>query len=633
MALIDLTGDIVYVNLGSRQITRERCPEEILAHYLGGRGLTVRLLLEHLSGSVMPLDPENVLVISSGLLSGSRMITTGRVHLGARSPLTGLIGCSNGGGKFGADLKRCGILALVVTGKADEPLFINIKDNRITLEKAASLWGLPTGEARSRIFEAVGDNRASVILIGPAGENLSSLACVATDIGHAAGRTGMGAVMGSKNLKAVVARSTGNSRVKSSADATASVKRYLASLRELPGWEGWVMDGSSADVSWTDQMGASGAKNFSSVCFEGVETACGSHFRDILVKHRGCYNCPIRCRALVKIDQGRHRGYTGDRGEYEPLSSWGPRCGNADGHESIYLLNKCDDYGIDNKGAGNLVAFAMDLYERGILTKEDTGGLELTWGNMEAAKTLLDEIVCRSTPLGDLLSRGIKEAAAAIGGEAEQYAFHVKGLSLSIMDPRGFKATGLGYAVSSRGGDFSYVYAKPEFSYSPEQAFKAYGSEKASDRLLEEGKPRMVKECICANAVIDSLGICKIPELGMLLDFDLNIAAGIVSDFSGEKISGAELLKIGERIVNAERLLNFRFGATGVDDSLPEKFTTEPIAEGPCKGSVINLESMLQEYYRLMGWSSDGVIGPVKLEELGLTRFSTGPAQPGSEGG
>jgi aldehyde:ferredoxin oxidoreductase len=632
MALTDLNGDLVHVNLSTRQITREPCPEEVLRHYLGGRGLTVRALLEHLPASVNPLSPENMLVIAAGLLSGSRMITSGRVHIGARSPLTGFIGCSNGGGKFGAELKACGILALLVVGKAEEPVFLNIRDDRVTIEEAASLWGLPTVEGSGRLREAIGDDRASVIIIGPAGENLGPLACVITDSGHAAGRTGMGAVMGSKNLKAVAARKTTSSGGRAPAEAAAAVKRYIAALRALPSWEGWTMDGSSADVSWTDRMGASGAKNFNEVTFEGVESACGSHYRDIIVRHRGCYNCPIRCRALVQIDRGRHVGFSGDRGEYEPLSSWGPRCGNTDGLESIYLLNRCDEYGIDNKGAGSLVAFAMDLYEKGILTKEDTGGLELNWGNMKAAEALLDEIVYRRTPLGELLSRGVKEAAAAIGRGAERYAYHVKGLSLSIMDPRGFKATGLGYAVSSRGGDFSYVYAKPEFAYTPEQALEAYGSEKAADRLSEEGKPRMVKECIFANAVIDALGICKIPELGMLLDFNLDIAAQIVSAFSGEECSGSDLLFIGERIVNAERLLNFRFGAGGRDDTLPEKFTSEPIAEGPCRGSMVKLEPMLQEFYGLMDWDSDGVIEPAKLRELDLDQFSEGPTQSGLEG-
>lgn len=631
MAFVDFTSDLVWLDLTAERIVRQPCPEDVLRDYLGGRGLVARLLMEHLPASVEGLDPENLLVVSAGLLGGSRMITAGRVHIGARSPLTGLIGCSNGGGHFGAELKNCGILALIVTGKATKPVFVNIKGKEITIEDAAPLWGVLTGEARGRIRETVGDDRAAVMLIGPAGESLSPLGCIITDGGHAAGRTGMGAVMGSKNLKAVVARSTQSSGPNPPPQAVAAVKEYTAALRALPSWKEWSTVGSSASVSWTDQMGASGAKNFSAVTFEGVRTACGSGFADFITRYRGCYNCPIRCRAEVQIDRGRHRGFIGDRGEYEPLSSWGPRCGNADGFESIYLLNRCDEYGIDSKGAGNLVAFAMDLYGKGLLTKEDAGGLELTWGSARAMETLLEDIVFRRSPLGVLLSRGMRAAAAAIGSGAEQLSYHVKGLSLSIMDPRGFKATGLGYAISSRGGDFSYVYAKPEYAYTPEQALEAYGSEKAADRLSEEGKPQMVRECICANAVIDSLGICKIPEFGMLLDFNLEAAAQILTAFTGENYSGHDLHKIGERVVNAERLLNFRFGATGKDDTLPDKFIIEAVADGPCKGAIVDLQFMLQEFYRLMGWSEDGSVGAEKIRELGLAEYLPGPDPPDRE--
>lgn len=467
-----------------------------------------------------------------------------------------------------------------------------------------------------------------MLLIGPAGENLSPLACIMTDVGHAAGRTGMGAVMGSKNLRAVVVRKMDSLKRDVPEAAVAAVKNYIARLKSLPCWEMWTTSGSSGWLKWTDAQGASGAKNYGQVTFEGVETACGSHYRDLVVKHHACYNCPIRCRAFVRIDRGRHEGFVGDRGEYEPLSSWGLRCGNADGLESIYLINMCDEYGLDSLGTGNVVAFAMDLYDRGILTGEDTGGLELTWGKEEAMEELIRQIAGRSTWLGDTLSQGVKRAAEIIGRGAEEYAYHVKGLSITIMDPRGFKGTGLGYAVSSRGGDFGYVYAKPEYTYTPQQALQAYGTEKAADRLAEEGKPAMVRQCMLACAVIDSLGICKIPEFGMLLDFDVKAAAAVLSAFAGGEFAPELLMKIGERIVNAERLLNFRFGAAGRDDTLPKKFLVEPIAEGPCKGSVVRLEPTLKEFYALMGWDEDGSIPVSKQRELGLEELAAGPALP-----
>lgn len=613
-----LAGDLVHVNLTTGEIKRKPWPEDVIKAYLGGRGLADYILLKYLSRSVEPLAPENILVFSPGLLSGTRMITAGRLHISARSPLTGFLGSSNGGGTFAAELKACGILSLIVTGRAEKPVFINVRGEQVTIEDATSVWGLKTHEARRKLKELAGDNQARVILIGPAGENLSALGCVVTDVGHAAGRTGMGAVMGSKNLKAVVARKTASFNREVPEEAVRAVKEYIEKLKSLPCWEEWTTTGSSTSVSWTDRLGACGAKNFRQVTFEGIETACGSAYRDLLLKHHSCYNCPIHCRAFVRIDRGRHAGFVGDRGEYEPLSMWGPRCGNPDGLESIYLCNLCDEYGIDSMETGSVVAFAIDLFERGILTKEDTEGLELTWGNARAMEEMVHRMANRRTWLGDVLTQGIKQAAEIIGRGAEKYAYHVKGLSLPIMDPRGFKGSGLGYAVASRGADFCHVYAKPEYAFTPEQALAAYGTEKVADRLSEEGKPLLVKQCLCANAVIDSLGICKIPEFAMLLDFDLTEAAKVLSAFAGVEITGEQLLKIGERIINAERLFNFRFGATGSDDTLPGKFLTEPVPEGPCKGSVVHLEPMLKEFYSLMGWNENGSVGEAKKSELGL---------------
>jgi len=615
--LMGLTGDLVFVDLTTREITRQPCPEEVAHSFLGGRGLADYILLKQCAPTVEPLAPDNVLILAAGLLSGSRMITTSRLHLAARSPLTGLIGTSNGGGYFAAELKACGILALIIAGKAAHPVYLNIRDGRVSIEDASSLWGLTTDKARRKLKEMVGDELAKLIVIGPAGEKLAALGCVVTDAGHAGGRTGLGAVMGSKNLKAVVARKAGPFQRDAAETATRAVKDYLAKLKALPCWETWTTIGS-ANLTWTDEQGASGAKNFNQVTFEGIKTACGTHYQDLVVKHHSCYNCPVHCRAWVRINEGRYSGFVGDRGEYEPLSSWGPRCGNADGLASIYLVNLCDEYGIDSLGTGNIVAFAMDLFARGILTKEDTGGLELAWGNVEAMEALLHQIANRSTRLGDILAQGMRRAAGIIGRGAEKYAYHVKGLSMTIMDPRGFKGSGLGYAVSARGADFGFVYAKPEYAYTPEQALQAYGTAKAADRLSEEGKPQMVRQCLCANAAVDALGICKIPEFSMMLDFDLQEAAKILSAFTGAEYSGEDLLKIGERIVNAERILNFRFGATGQDDTLPAKFLTEPVPAGPCQGSVVNLEPMLKEFYRLMGWNADGSVSEGKKQELGL---------------
>ncbi|MCF8075592.1 MAG: aldehyde ferredoxin oxidoreductase family protein [Desulfotignum sp.] len=619
--------NIVYINLTTGEIDCEPCPDELLKKYLGGRGLSDYLLLKYLDQNTGPLDPENILIIACGLLTGTEMVTSGRLHFSSRSPLTGFIGTSNGGGKLASELRACNIITLIITGKAVKPVFINITGEDISIQNASDLWGLSTTEAEKQLKLRLNDSRTQVALIGPAGENQTNIGSIMTGDGHFAGRTGMGSVMGSKNLKAIAVRKTSNQRNHQTPETRSLIRQYIKSLKSQPDWNVWTTVGSSCDVSWTQEKGALATRNYQDISFEGTNTACGVSFKENVVKHKACYNCPIHCKADVQIDRGRHKGFVGDRPEYETLSAWGPRCGNADSMESIYFCNLCNDYGVDSISAGNLVAFAMALYQKGILTLEDTGELPLTWGNVNAMEALIRQISTKSTPLGKILSLGMKGAAEAIGNSAQKYAYHVKGMSLTIMDPRGFKGSALGYAVGNRGADFTYIYAKPEFSYTPEKAFKAFGTMKAADRLSEEGKPAMVKSCMCANAVIDSLGVCKIPEFGILGDFDLTIIAEIVSAITESSVTGEQLLKIGERIVNTERLFNFKYGATSKDDNLPEKFLTEPIQQGPCKGSVVHLNQMLNEFYFLMGWDEKGRISKAKLRELEIDYECARPSE------
>lgn len=614
-------GDLVFIDLTTREIKREPCPKDVIKAFLGGKGLCDYLLLKYLDKNVEPLSAENILIFANGFLTGTNMITTGRIHISSRSPLTGFLGTSNGGGAFAPEMKACGILALIVTGKADKPVYIDIKGEHISLEDASNLWGLKTTDTWKAIKAMTNDDKTKVMVIGPAGENLS-FGCIRTDEGHFAGRTGMGTVMGSKNLKAIAVRKTTNSRDTNLPHVKQAVKDYLNMLKEKEGWEKWTTVGSSSDVSGTDVDGALGTKNYNDVKMDGVVTACGTSFKDSVVKYnKSCYNCPIHCKAHIKTTGGRHEGAVTDRPEYETFAVWGPKCGNADGRESIYLNNLCNEYGMDSIETGNIIAFAMDLYDKGIISQEDTGGLELSWGNICAMEELIHQIANRNTPFGDNLAKGIQIAPKMIGKGAEQYAYHVKGLSMTIMDPRGYKGAGLGYAVGSRGSDYTNVYARPESSYSPQRALKEFGTEKAANRLLEDGKAAMVKQCMSASAVIDSLGVCKIPVFSISDDFNLDLIAKIVSAISGDDYTGKDLLKIGERIVNAERLFNFRFGATAKDDRLPEKFLKEPVQNGPCEGSVIDLEPMLREFYALMGWDNDGAVSKEKLKELGLEGY------------
>jgi len=612
-------NDIVYINLTKREIARQKIDKAIVDAYLGGRGLASHLLLENLPADATAFDPENLLVFATGLFTGTGMISSSRIHICTKSPLTGYIGSSNGGGDVAKELYRCHIAAMVVVGKSPVPVMVSISDDVIEILEVENIWGQTTSKTVESIQGMIGNERAHVMAIGNAGENLCHFAAIMTGIGHFAGRTGTGAVMGSKNLKAISVYSS--RKAHKSRDISKVVSNYFNSIKDTKFYQKYSTVGSTYLVTWADQKGAGSAKNYSDVKYRDIEDTAWVSNEAIVTKYKGCYQCPVKCKAEVLIDHGRHEGKVMERPDYEPLISWGSRSGNSDGVESIYLHELCNDYGVDSIEAGNIVAFAIDLFERGILTTEETAGLELTWGNIDAMEELLRQMVFRSTCLGNLLADGLCSASKSIGKGAEEYAFHVKGLSMTAMDPRGFKATALGYAVSSRGCDFTYVYAKSEYNISPEVALLHYGTENAANRLSEDGKALMVRRSLVRAAVVDSIGMCKLPNLSMLIDIDYKIITDLINAVSGFNLTEEELFVIGERIVNAERIFNIRSGATSEDDRLPRKFTNEPISEGESKNSYVDLDKMKKEFYQLMGWDGQGRITEKKLNELGLIKF------------
>lgn len=609
-------GSLIEVHLDQGKVDKTYPDPGVVKDYFGGRGLNIRYLLEGVGGEVSPLDSENVLVISPGFLTGSEVYSASRLHLGSISPLTGFLGSSNVGGDVGAQIRQQGILSLIVHGKAESPVYLWIHEGELEIRGADDLWGKETSVTREKIKNEVGDS-SGVGAIGPAGENLATMACLMFDGGHAAGRTGMGAVMGSKNLKAIAA-SSGSSPVGNNLVGSDVLNEYLEGIKSAPKYEEWSSYDNTTSVKWVDDLGAGTVKNYRDVQADDVESADGRSFKDLPRTPSSCYRCPVHCKAKLEIDRGPHEGEIAERPGFEPLVALGPKCGNMDALESIHLHNRCNELGLDSVEAGSLIAFAMDLYNRDILTEEDTGGLNLAWGNTDGMNRLLERIARREGWLGEILSRGLKDAAAEIGGEAEKYAYHVKGLAMTAMDPRGFKGTALGYAVGSRGGDFTGVYARPEYSFSPEEALEVFGTPEAADRLEEAGKPELVKRSAEASAIADSLGICKVPILSLVEDYGLTLTANLVSEVFGEEVSTGTLLRNGERILNAERLFNLRRGLTAEDDRLPEKFTAEGIESGPAAGSVLDLEGMLQEFYSLMGWDERGEPKRSKLEELGL---------------
>ena len=609
-------GDILAIDLTAQSIDCHPTPPAMVEHLLLGRGYNAMTLLRMLAADVQPLDPENVLLFSCGLLTGTAAPTAARVHVGARSPLTGLLGSSSVGGRVGHALRRNGIQVLQLVGRAAIPSYLFISPAGVELRDATHLWGLDVEESTRQLAEDQRDEGLVMFLIGPAGERKLPIASIMTQRGHAAGRTGMGAVMGSKNLKAVVVTPLKRTH-ESSPEARAAARRYMAKIKGAARYAELAAHGTSAGINWANAKGMLASYNYSQSQFADAHRIDGTAMAPDVERYRSCQSCPVHCKAEIRLARGPGAGTLADRPDFEPIASWGSKAGLADPDAIIYLHHLCDLAGIDSVSAGNAVAFAIDLYQRGIIDVSDTGGLALHWGDATAMETLVRQMAANQG-FGALIGRGVRQAADLIGRGAQRYAYHVKGLELTAYDPRSALGSALGYAVSSRGGDHTSVYARHEATMTPQQALTFYGDERAADRTSPVCKAAMVMRSMTICAVLDSLGLCKIPALSIVDEYDLENEADLVTEVAGLPVTPADLFLAGERILTAERLLNRRFGAEPAHDELPALFLEEPLSDGPSAGSTADLKALVEEFYGLMQWSQTGVPGAVRLHDLGL---------------
>ncbi|MCG8530123.1 MAG: aldehyde ferredoxin oxidoreductase C-terminal domain-containing protein, partial [Desulfovibrionales bacterium] len=398
------------------------------------------------------------------------------------------------------------------------------------------------------------------------------------------------------------------------------VRDYVNKIKSgQPVFNDFSTTGSSGHVQWLNDSGQLGTKNYREGHFPGVEKIDGKHLLSYVEKKTSCHKCPVRCKADIKIKQGRHKGFSGGRPEYEIVINMGSLCGLGDPDELLYLSNLSNILGMDAITTGSVIAFAMDLFDRGILTLEDTNGLDLSWGNAQSMETLMHWMAQRKG-IGATLCLGVKRAAEIIGKGAERFAFHTKGVEIYGADPRGSQAVALSYTVSLRGGDFTSVYPIPAFRYSPEKAQEEFGTPEAVNLLSTGGKGILVKKCLFASAVVDSLGLCKVPTLSIITGFNLENEAPLVQELTGLTLSAKELMAIGERLVNMEKLFNLTHGTCRADDNLPEVFQKKGLPSGPAKGiTVTDLSVMVDDFYRAMGWDSQGQPTPDTLERLRLT--------------
>lgn len=616
-------GRILHIDLSSSISSNWRPSDHLIAQFLGGRGLAAALSYQFIPLGCDPLGPDNVLSLCNGLLTGTTVPAAARIHICGLSPLTGILGSSNAGGFFGPALRSCDIQGLAVTGASSQPVYIHIDPQRVEIRSATHLWGLDTVGCESALKEECNDPRLRVLSIGPAGENRCAMAAIMFGAHSAAGRTGMGAVMGSKQLKAIVVSagrgsgSAGREEVKAGAE-------YLKPLLGHEVFRTLRAHGQSGYIRWCNEMGLLSSYNYQSGGFESADRICGSNLNDRIVRRRACRGCPVACKADTTIASGTYAGESGPRPEFETIAALGAKCGQSDIDAVLHLSHQCNHYGLDTISTGSVMAFAMELFEKQIITLKDTQGLALHWGNAQAQHHLLEQIALRRG-FGALLADGVRAAARRIGRGSERYAFHSKGLELCAYDPRVSSSTALSYAVSERGGDFASIFPSAEYRWDAKRLQQLVGEPQRVDRSSPAVTAAVVHRCSLCSAVVDSLGICKVVALGIPAAFDLEAEARLLSAVWDRQQRPADLFAVGERIVCLERLFNLRqWNESGPVpmDTLPKRFLAQALPGGTAKGRrVENLDQMLTHYYRRMGWDERGRPRLETLKALGLEPF------------
>jgi len=606
--LFGYAGRILRIDLSTGKTKVSPLSTEYAKKYIGGIGLGMRLLIENSKPGTDPFSPENPLILATGPSSGTMAPTGGNGHaFVSKSPLTNGVGEAKSHGFFGTELKRAGYDAVIFENKAEKPVYVWIDDDSVQLMDAKHLWGKSPKETEDAIKEDLGDYYIRVASIGLAGEKLARVAAIMNDTTRAAGRTGMGAVMGSKNLKAVAVRGTKDVSVAKPEEFLEFVKMMHERMKG-PATVKYRTLGTPLNVLVHNSLGALPTRNFTNAVFEGAEKVSGEYLNEYFVARiNGCSSCAMRCEHIAVVSEGPYKGTT-TRVEYEPLWAFGPHCGVDRMDAIIKAMDLCNYYGLDSLSTGNIVGFAMDCYEHGILTKEDTDGLELEFGNAEAMVELVHKIGKREG-IGDILAEGVKRAAEKIGKGAEKLANHIKGLEMTGYDIRGLKTAALGYAVSFRGADHNRHGAYGLDLKGTVDRFKA-----------EKGRAKLVIDLENLYTIIDSLIVCKFSRGTYYEGFkDL---AKYYTLVTGIEMTPEELERTGERINNLGRLFNIREGFTRKDDHLPPKIMSTPIPDDTVsKGSYITqeeLDLMLDDYYATRGWTKEGVPTLKKLKELEL---------------
>jgi len=598
-------GKLLEVDLSSKKSKTIPTDEKLIKNFLGGRGFVAKILWDLVPPGTKPFSEENVVVIAPGPLTGVYLPASGKVHMGTKSPATGGYGDSNMGGHFSPEIKYAGYDGLIIRGKAEKPVVVVIDNDRVTFQEASDLWGTGAITTEKKLKEKLGED-FQIAVIGPAGENLVKFACVSHDFGRQAGRTGVGAVWGWKNLKAIAVRGTHSVPIAHPKKAFEKGKEMYKACFHKPGFKTWTPYGTAEVVDWVNKVGVFPTKNFSTSYFEHYKNINGHALKErILVTDKGCFCCPTPCGKYSKA-RTRLGEVLVEGPEYETIALLGGNVALGQIEEVAYANHVADELGLDTISGGNVVAFAIECFEKGLLTEEQIGK-KLAWGDLESVVYLLEKIAKREG-IGDLLAEGVKTASQKIGGGSEKFAIHVKGLEWSGYESRWAPAMMISYMTCDVGAHHNRSWAV------------TYDVAKGRDSL--EGKADKAIELQHIRPLFDALGLCRLQwvEIG----FELENYAEIFPLVTGINYSWEDLLKVSERIWNLTRAFSAReipnFGRAW--DYPPARFMEEPVPNGPAKGKYIpreGIDYLLDDYYAKRGWTKEGLPTKKKLAELGLS--------------
>jgi len=617
-------GKILHVDLTTGALRVEEPPERFYRRYFGGSALGLYYLLKNTPPETDPLGPENTLVLALSVLTGTAISGQSRMTAVAKSPLTRVVGDSQCGGFWPAELKFAGFDAIVVKGRAERPVYLWVHDGEAELREGDHLWGKVTGEAEAIIRDELGDRRVQVLQCGPAGEKVVRFAALINMCNRANGRTGMGAVMGSKNLRAVAVRGKARPAVADEA-ALKALARWGADHVDESDVAGLALLGTSEIVSYQNEAGGLPTHNWSSGVFEGYEAISGERMSDTILKERDtCYGCAVRCKRVVEVTEGAYQVdplYGGP--EYETLAALGAYCGVANLAAVAKANEICNAYGVDTISCGGTIAWAMECFEEGMITAQDTGGIELRFGNAEAM-VRMTEMIARREGFGDVLAEGSARAARVIGRGSEDFLTTVKNEEAPAHMPQVKRSLALIYAVNPFGAD--HQSHEHDDAYDPEEGYLQEMAELGlldprPARVLDAEKVRYAFYTQCVYGALDTLNLCQFVYGPAWQLYGLDQMVEVVRAVTGWKVSLWELVKAGERRLNMLRAFNAREGIGRESDVLPRKFF-KPLKGGPTDGVAVGkteVQQALDTYYAIAGWDvARGIPTRAKLEELGI---------------